>query len=200
MLIRNRLRGRTAVPDSRLLSAGESESGCLQSSRIWSRLPALLYASEEGQAALETILVITFIFLPLLLGIFSVTMALVSYQKLGYATFIATQTVGAGRSLLTDPCATVAATVTGGLPKWTAGSFTYTVWITSTNPSNVTTVNKYGPYTGTAGSTCTAAAATLVQAQGNAVTVEVAYAYNWFPIFGKKIAGTLIAEQTVLAS
>jgi hypothetical protein len=149
----------------------------------------------------ETVLVIFILLLPILLGTFSVAMALISYQQLGYATMRATQHLAYGRGILTDPCATAATEVTSSLPAWTPSKFTYTVTITSTS-NLVDTTTSYGPYTGTAAATCTAAATTLTNAtkgtNGNPVTVHITYVYNWFPIFGNRIAGTLATEFSML--
>jgi len=162
------------------------------------RLRTLL-SDSEGSTLFET--AISSIFMcTVLLGIFSVAMALVSYQQLGYATMSATQILAAGRGVLSDPCKTAANQITASLPRWNPASFTYTVTITST-VSLVNSTTVYGPYAGTSAATCTAAATTLTNAigdtNGNPVTLNVTYTYNWFPIL-KNITGTLATEFTML--
>jgi Flp pilus assembly protein TadG len=166
------------------------------------RLLALLL-DTNGNTPVETALVIVVIFIPLVIGLFSCSMALVSYQQLGYATITATQTLAEGRGILTDPCKTAASIVTSHLSTWNQANFTYTVTITSTVDA-VNTTTSYGPYTGTVNATCPTAATSLTNAigdsNGNPVTLHMTYSYTWFPIFGKKITGNLAAEDTMLVS
>jgi hypothetical protein len=135
-----------------------------------------------------------------LLGLFSVCMALVAYQQLGYATMRATQDLAAGRGIYSDPCAQAASDITASLGSWNKTLFTYTVNITSTS-SGVDTNNKYGPYTGTTAATCTAGGTSLTNAtggtNGNPVTLHVTFTYTWFPIL-RNITGTLATEDTML--
>jgi Flp pilus assembly protein TadG len=169
-----------------------------------------LCVRQEGSSVVETALVIVFIMTPLLLGIFSLCMALVAYQQLNYAVLTATQKVSAGRGIISDPCATIAASITAQLSSWNPNGFTYTVTITST-ADGTNTVSTYGPYTGTALATCTGSATTsgngnysltnaIGDANGNPISVNVSYTYNWFPLFGKNRSGTLKAEETMLVS
>ena len=202
MTILCRLRSRSAatMPGSRFVTASRSERA--ESRSIKGRLRALLL-DFKGATTVETALVIFFIFTPLVLGLFSCAMALVAYQQLGYATMTATQTLAAGRGVMSDPCKSAANSITSQLSNWNANNFTYTVTITSTvNAVNTTT--SYGPYTGTSNATCTAASTTLTNAigdtNGNPVTLHVTYVYSWFPIFGRHITGNLAAEDTMLVS
>jgi len=160
-----------------------------------------LFTDTEGQSAVESALVIFLVFTPMIIGLFSCILALISYQQLGYATMNATQTLAAGRGVLTDPCKTAATVIAGFLPTWTPANFTYTVTITSTVDA-VNSTTSYGPYSGSSAATCTSAATTLTNAigdsNGNPVTLHMSYTYNWFPLFGRKITGTLVAEDTML--
>jgi Flp pilus assembly protein TadG len=136
----------------------------------------LLSGSERGSQLVEFAFVAP-ILLVLLTGMASFAMALYKYQQLGYATSTAAQGVGDQYGLLADPCAQIVTDVTASLPSpaWTAGNFTYTLYIT--DKSNVS--HQYGPTTGS-GFSCTPA--TTVWAQNYPMTIQVSYAYNWFPI------------------
>lgn len=202
--LRKRIVSVTSGP--RIIAASRRGRTRLAVSRHFARL----VLREEGSSVLETALVISILMMPVLLGVFSICMALVAYQQLGYAVMTAAQTVASGRGIITDPCATVAKGVTGQLSHWTASNFTYTITITSTvNSTN--TVSTYGPYTGTTAATCTGSASTsgngnysLTNAQGgangNPIQVNVSYKYTWFPLFGKAISGTLSSQETLLVS
>ena len=152
-------------------------------------LRSLLRGSEEGQSLIEFAL-ISPLLLTMMLGMYSLTMALYSYEQLSYSAFNAAQQVGAGRGLLTDPCATVATEVPAGLPAWTAAKFTYT--LTITDSSGV--AHQYGP----SGSsfTCTAGAANM--AQNEPLKVGVSYTYSWIPAYLLKLSGNLSTTETVL--
>lgn len=169
-------------------SVGERVVAC----SVASRLRSLLHDSD-GNTLFETAIASIFM-CTVLLGIFSISMALIAYQQLGYATMRATQDLANGRGIITDPCATAAADITASLPAWTTTNFTYTVTITST----VAQVDSTNSFTGT---TCTSAATDLTNAtlgtHGNPVILHVTYAYNWFPIL-RNISGTLAAETTML--
>jgi Flp pilus assembly protein TadG len=199
----NRIRDKTIAPvaASQPVRGPVSDYGGSRSKRR--RLPVLLFACEEGQAAIETALVVYFILVPTLLGIFSVTMALFTYQKIGYATFEAAQVLGASRGLITDPCAQVVTTVATVLPAYPAGNFTYTLFITQND--GTAAVKQFGPTTGP-GFKCSGVASSgqggyaLNNAEQLPVMVQIGYSYNWFPLFGKKIAGTLLLGQSVLVS
>jgi hypothetical protein len=144
------------------------------------------------------------ILVPTLLGIFSVTMALYTFQRVSYGAFAAAQVLGESRGLITDPCAQVVTSMHTVLPGFVANNFTYTVLITQ-NVNNVATIEKFGPTTGTAFS-CNGTTSSgqggfaLNNAQQQTVLVQVSYAYNWFPLFGKRLSGTLGTQQAVLVS
>jgi len=198
MSILCRLRNRSAVaaPWSRTVAASGSKN--VQVSSVASQLRTLLH-DTDGSTLVETS-ISSFFMISVLLGLFSISMALVAYQQLGYATMSATQILAAGRGVLSDPCKTAATQISSSLPAWNPALFTYTVTITST-VNSVDTTTPYGPFTGTSAATCTAAATTLTNAtggtNGNPVSLNVTYTYNWFPIL-KNIAGTLASEDTML--
>jgi len=205
ILCRLRSRSKAVAPRSRtvtLRSVTAPMSDRAEIRSIKGRLRTLLL-DRSGSTAVESALVTLFIFTPLVLGLFSCAMALVAYQQLGYATMTATQTLAAGRGVMSDPCKSAANSITSQLSNWSPNNFTYTVTITSTVDA-VNTTTSYGPYTGTANATCTAASTTLTNAigdtNGNPVTLHVTYSYSWFPIFGSKITGNLAAEDTMLVS
>jgi Flp pilus assembly protein TadG len=184
--------------------AGPSSSrGKSRSKRGW--IFNRCIADQEGSTVVETALVISFILVPTLLGIFSVCMALFTYQRVGYAAFAAAQTLGASREISSDPChqvVTSVATVLGaGYPPT---NFTYTVWITQ-NVNGVVTTQKFGPTTGPT-FTCNGIAATtqggyaLNNAYLEPVVVQIGYSYSWFGIVAKGVTGTLMLRQSVLVS
>ncbi len=159
------------------------------------RLRPHLRCGEEGGALVEFVLVAP-LMLTLITGMFSVVMALMNYQELGSATNAAGMVLITARGNLSDPCATVASTVSGALPTWTSTKFTYTVTITNA----AGTLNTYGPTTPTGGSpfTCTAGAAEL--ASSEPATVSVSYQYTWIPAYLLKLAGNLAATTSVLVN
>jgi hypothetical protein len=136
----------------------------------------LLSGSERGSQLVEFAFVAP-ILLVLLTGMASFAMALYKYQQLGYATSTAAEGVGDQYGLIADPCAQIVTDVTSSLPGWIAGNFTYTLYVT--DKSNVS--HTYGPTTGS-GFSCTAVESTPVWAQNFPMTIQISYAYTWFPI------------------
>ncbi|MGA2850022.1 MAG: hypothetical protein ABSE46_13575 [Terracidiphilus sp.] len=201
ILCRLRSRAVAVTPGLRIVAASGSERA--DAGFVASRLRALLYNSD-GNTLFETAVTSSILLVPVLFGIFSVAMALITYQQLGYATMRATQHLAYGRDIIADPCATAAADVTASLPGLNPSNFTYTIDITSTS-GTTDTVNPYGPYTGTAAATCASAGGltgTMHYAtgglNGNPVILHVTYVYNWFPIFGDRITGTLASADAML--
>ncbi len=150
-----------------------------------------LRSGSEGGALIETALVLPLLLL-IMTGMFSLVMALYSYQQLGNSTITAAQQLGAGRGLINDPCATVVTAVTTGLPNWTASKFTYTLTVTDATG----TAHKFGP---TAGSTFTCTTGGANMGQNEPVTLSVSYQYTWLPAVGMSLSGNLLSTQTVLA-
>ena len=182
-----------------------SEQGRVQShSSLARRILAFLRTDSDGGAIVEMVIAIP-IYLIIITGTLSTVMALYAYQQLAFATFTASETVGAGRGTISDPCATVATDVVASLPTWNVNNFTYTVWITQ-NVSGTVTQEQYGPYTTatTGGVSCTGTYNvavngnySLYNGQGEPVTVRVAYQYSWFPIYSDAITtGPLVAAES----
>ncbi len=151
----------------------------LRLSRIQLNLPqaarrALRSRNEEGTALVEFAFVAP-ILVAVLTGVMSFSMALYTVHKLSSATSVAVSLVAAKNGLATDPCATAATSVTGSLPSWTAGNFTYTMWITDAS----WTSHQFGP---TAGSGFTCASGVGAEYQGYPIVLQVQYQYSWFPI------------------
>jgi Flp pilus assembly protein TadG len=163
---------------------------------VRSRLRALIYSEDEGTQLVEIALVAP-IMLIMLTGLASFSMALYSYQQLGYATSAAAQQIGAQQGLISDPCAQLATDMMGALPNWTASKFTYTAVITDSN----NTAHTFGP-TGGSGFSCTTGAGDM--AQNYPMTVTVVYQYNWFSILTWRPdnsftpSGNLTVSETVM--
>ena len=182
--------GRTAVIAARLLGrnkSGRARGGWLAAlGRQWiGRL-----RDDRGSALVEFAVVLP-VMISILTGTASFSMFLYNYQQLGYTVSNASQLVASQQGLLAngDPCATVVTSVTGGLSKWTAGNFTYTVSITD----SAGTVHTYGPTAGSSFS-CTAGYALMADNQPFALTVT--YRYTWLPILSFSPSGNLSASQT----
>jgi hypothetical protein len=158
---------------------------------IGSRIRALLRTGEEGGAILEMAFTMPLLMVALT-GMYSVTMALVNYEKLGSAVNNAAQQVAGGRSLITDPCATAATAVVSTLPNFTSTKFTYTLTLTDASGA----VHLFGPTTTTSGNafTCPSGAADLAQNQPAAVAVS--YAYSWIPVYLQNLSGNITATAT----
>jgi Flp pilus assembly protein TadG len=156
------------------------------------------------------------VYLILITGMVATVMAISAYQKLSYAVFTATAALGAGETAIlngtgagdTDPCATVASEVTSSLPGWTAANFTYTIWITENVNGVVSTPQQFGPFTGTAASTCSGVYTTpgngtyaLYNATLEPVKVQVSYVYSWYPIFNRPLStGTMVVEESTIVN
>ena len=210
MNILSRLRTRTVSVTSGPRKVAASRYGHGDIRLAASRILTRLCTGQDGSSLVETALVIFILMTPVLLGVFSVCMALVSYQQLNYAVMTATQTVAAGRNIITDPCKTVASSITSQLSGWTAANFTYTVTITTT-VDGVSSPYSSGAMAGTTAATCGGSSTSsgngnyaltnaIGGANGNPVQVNVSYTYKWFPLFGKAISGTLKAQETLLVS
>jgi Flp pilus assembly protein TadG len=154
------------------------------------RVRAFLCRGEEAQSIIEFALIMPLL-ATILFSMYSLTMALYSYQQLSYAAFTAAQQAGAGRGLLKDPCNTVATTIPAALPSWTASKFTYTLTITDSSGSG----HLYGPTTGSSFS-CTAGAAEM--SQNEPLKVGVSYQYSWIPAYLLNLSGNLSTTETVL--
>jgi len=152
---------------------------------------ALRFGGEDGGALVEFAVTLP-LFMTVLTGTASFSLAFYSLQQLGNATSNAAQLVGAEQGLLTDPCATTVTSVTASLPNWTASKLTYTEIITDSSG----TTHTYGPTTGSSFS-CTAGAAEL--APNEPVTVTVSYSYTWLPLLAFSPSSPLTSSETALA-
>jgi Flp pilus assembly protein TadG len=146
---------------------------------------------EEGNALLEFAVTLP-LFLTVLTGTASFSLALYFLQQIGNATSTASQLLGAEAGLITDPCASAVTSVTASLPNLTASKITYTVAITDSGG----TAHTYGP---TAGSSFTCLAGAAQMAANEPVTVTVKYNYTWLPILAFSPSSNLISSETALA-
>jgi len=120
-------RGLNRATASRSVRAKAQYPGC--------RVRAFFRSRAEGSALVETALVLP-ILMSIMLGMFSLTMALYTFQKLGYATFAGAQELGESRGLYSDPCYQAAQTILAGLPGITASKVTITMTITGSSRFN----------------------------------------------------------------
>jgi Flp pilus assembly protein TadG len=151
---------------------------------------ALPFQGAEGTALVEFAIVLPLL-MTILTGGASFCMALYSFQQLGYAGSNAAQLLAAEEGLITDPCATVASTVTAGLPNWTPSKITYTVTITDSTGA----AHTFGPTAGSSFS-CTSGASEM--AANEPVTVQVSYQYSWFPILAFSPSSSLSSSESAL--
>jgi Flp pilus assembly protein TadG len=155
--------------------AGTTESSHCERRSLRSRIHRFLSEDSRGNATVEMAFVAPIMML-MLTGLASFSMALYSYQQLGYAVSATAQQVGAEQGLLTDPCQTIESDVTTALPGWTPSKFTFTTVITDSTGS----AHTFGPQAGSA-FTCTSGANDM--ALNEPMTITVTYTYNWFSIF-----------------
>jgi len=145
---------------------------------------------DRGSALVEFAVVLP-VMISILTGTASFSMFLYNYQQLGFTVSNASQLVASQQGLLAngDPCATAVTSVTGALPHWTAGNFTYTVTITD----SAGTAHTYGP---TAGSSFSCTAGYALMADNEPFALTVTYRYTWLPILSFSPSGNLSASQT----
>jgi Flp pilus assembly protein TadG len=136
--------------------------------------------------------------LPMLLMVltfmFSISMAMISFEQLNVATAnAALLQLAPARNVDPNPCSSIQTAVTTSLPSWTASKLTYTVTIQNSSGTNVT----YGPTTGT-GFSCTAAYTVLAADQtATPASLTVSYTYSWLPVYLQHMAGNLSVTQPV---
>jgi Flp pilus assembly protein TadG len=147
--------------------------------------------SEEGSTLVEFAVTLP-IFLTVLTGAASFSLALYGMQQLSNATSAAVQSVADGRALTSDPCAAAVSSITSTLPTWSATKFTYTLTITDSTE----TAHKYGPTTGSSFS-CTAGE--TYQSENFPVTLQVSYAYSWLPILAFSPSSALSATEGTMS-
>jgi len=159
---------------------------------IGGRLRVYLRSGGEGQALVEAAVVLP-LMLMLLVGMFSVGIAMIQYEMLGEATFAGSQQFQNGRQILTDPCASAATAVTAALPNWVAANITYSATITD----DTGTAQTIAPSTGSF--SCIGGSGANYLTQYQPATFTVSYPYTWIPIFGVKLGtGSLTRSQTIL--
>jgi len=142
---------------------------------IGARLRVRLGSGQEGQSLVEFAAVLPLLIL-MVLGMCSISLALIAYQQLGEAVSYATLVVLApanGTLNGGDPCASVAASVTSQLPSWNASNFHYTVTFWDTSG----TAHSSGALAGPSPS-CSSIHTDMTS--GKAVQVTVTYQYTWF--------------------
>jgi len=149
------------------------------------------FRDEEGGALLEFAVVLPML-MTVLTGAASFSLAFYNLQQLGNAVSGAVQVIAADQGLTTDPCALAVTNVTASLPRWTAGSLTYTEVITDSTGATHT----YGPTKGSS-FTCTAGAA--LESPNEPVTLTVSYAYSWLPILAFSPSSPLTSTQAAMA-
>lgn len=180
--------------------------GSVQSASFGRRIVELVRSDSSGSALVELAFALP-AYLILITCMVSTVMALYSYQQLAFATFAASEAIGANRGKLAgdDPCLLAANQLASSLPTWTPGNFTITVWITQ-NVAGKESPIRFGPYTGIAATTCPALSSPPPAGTGpyvwdsagsEPVTVRASYNYTWFPVYSNAITtGPLVAAET----
>jgi Flp pilus assembly protein TadG len=156
-------------------------------------LRACLRYGDEGNAMVEFAFMLPLLMM-ILTFMFSLSMAMISYEQFNSATSSAAlEQLAPARNVLADPCSSIQTAITTALPGWNASKFTYSVTIQNSSGSNVT----YGPTTG-AGFSCTAAYTVLSADQTSTpASLSVSYPYSWMPVFMQHMAGNLSVTQPV---
>jgi hypothetical protein len=181
--------------------------GSVQSASFGRRIVELVRSDSSGSALVELAFALP-AYLILITCMVSTVMALYSYQQLAFATFAASEAIGANRGKLVgdDPCLLAANQLASSLPTWTPGNFTITVWITQ-NVAGKESPKQFGPYAGLAAATCSSngvnpptpgtGSYAWDSAGSEPVTVRASYNYTWFPVYSNAITtGPLVAAET----
>lgn len=181
-----------------------NRSGTVEPASFGHRIVELIRSDNSGSALVELAFALP-VYLILITGMVSTVMALYSYQQLAFATFAASESIGANRGKLVgdDPCLLASNQIASSLPDWTPGNFTITIWITQ-DVAGTPTKEQFGPYSGISAATCGGSETTpgtgpyvWDSAGGEPVTVRVSYQYSWFPIYSDAITtGPLVAAET----
>lgn len=132
---------------------------------------------EEGAAIVEIALT-TPLFLALITGAASFSMAMYYLQQVGNASSAAAMALANQAGILTDPCADVVVPmVTKSLPSLNPAKLTYTVTIyDSSGTAHASPA--------TAGSSFKCPTLEAYMAVNEPVIVTVSYQYAWMPVFG----------------
>lgn len=177
-------------------TAGADEPASTRPQSIRRRVCAWLTGHDEGNALIELAFVAP-IMMIMLTGLASFSMALYSYQQLGYATSATAQQVGAQQGLITDPCSQIQSDITNALPGWKSSNFSYSVIITDSNGTNHS-------YSASAGNSFSCTAGASQMAQNEPMSLTVSYQYSWFSVFTWKPnnaftpSGNLTVSEAVL--
>ncbi|MGA2652473.1 MAG: TadE family protein [Terracidiphilus sp.] len=186
----------------RMLLRNQRRSG--QSASFGQRIIELIRSDSSGSALVELAIALP-VYLIVLTGTVSTVMALSAYQQLAFATFAASEAIGANRALQSDPCALAATTLVAGLPDWSSSNLTMDVYITEyVDGAVVTPPEHYGPFTPASTGSCSGDISTPGNgtyaynvAQNQPVTVRVSYNYTWYPIYSNQITtGPMVAAET----
>jgi len=202
-----KLRGKFKI--SRLL---RNQRGSVTTASFGQRIVEFIRSDSSGSALVELAIALP-VYLIIITGMLSTVMALYSYQQLAFATFAASEAIGANRGLQSDPCKLAAIEIVNSLPVWNLSNFRMDIWITQ-DVNGVVSVPPihYGSFTldgttatdGAGPATCSGDQATpgngtytYNQAANEPVTVRASYVYKWFPIYSNQItSGPLVAAET----
>lgn len=158
---------------------------------------ALGIRSEEGGALLEFAVTLP-LFMTVLTGTASFSLAFFTLQQIGNATSSGAQRLGAVARSTSDPCNEVVKQVTSTLPGLDPTKIKYTVVITNAAGTAAT----YGPTVGSTFS-CTAAGrggTTSTQAgSSQPASLTVSYQYTWLPVVAFSPSSALSSSETVLS-
>jgi hypothetical protein len=179
-----------------------NQRGSVLSASFGHRIVELLRSDSSGSALVELAFALP-VYLIILTAMVSMVMSLFAYQQLAFATFSASEAIGADRGLNADPCALAGTQLGASLPDWRQNNLTITVWITQ-DVAGVETKEQYGPFVGVSNSTCTGDSSApgnglyaYDKAADEPVTVRASYTYSWLPIYNNPLTtGPLIAAES----
>ncbi len=198
------LRGQTAALLHGFCRAAVFCKACMKARSAGGRLRAFLHSDGEGQSLVEFAIVLPLMLL-VLTFMFSISMAMISYEQLSSAVSQVAHNDLANAQVITggDPCASIQSDVNSLLPKnFDKTKLIFTVTILNSSGQSV----PYGPTTGaTSGFTCAGAVGVLNtdQAAGELTTngtLTVSYPYSWIGVYSQVMSGNLSASQSVLIS
>jgi Flp pilus assembly protein TadG len=161
--------GQAAARRSRHSAAPGSVSGKARPSG--GRLLAWLRRGDEGQAMVETALVLAIIVLPVMTGIFSLGVAFSNQQALAQAVGIGAQFLSESYGNTKDPCADTLTAIANAAPQLTKSKITLNITMGETLSGGVISGG-----TAVTGSTCSGSQSDLVS--GTYVTVSATYPCN----------------------
>jgi Flp pilus assembly protein TadG len=156
----------------------------------------LRFGGEDGGALVELAVTLP-LFMSVLTGTVSFSLAFFNLQQIGNATSGAAQRLGAVARTVSDPCSEVVNQVTASLPGLDPTKITYTAVITNA----AGTATTYGPTTGSTFS-CTAAGSggsSSEAGSGEPDTVTISYQYSWLPVLAFTPSSALASSETVMA-